>query len=61
MLLAAVSSVWREFNVTSKRSSFNLTNHFNPEATHWNTADPARGLFFGERHRRFTADFDVLF
>jgi hypothetical protein len=42
-------------------SSFNLTNHFNPEAIHWNTADPARGLFFGERHRRFTADFDVLF
>ena len=59
--------VWRDFKVTSKRSirlslsSFNLTNHFNPEATHWNTADPARGIFFGERHRRFTADFDVLF
>ena len=59
--------VWRDFKVTPKRSirlslsSFNLTNHFNPEATHWNTADPARGLFFGERHRRFTADFDVLF
>jgi hypothetical protein len=42
-------------------SGFNLTNHFNPEATHWNTGDPAYGLFFGERHRRFTADFDVLF
>jgi len=23
--------------------------------------DPAYGLFFGDRHRRFTADFDVIF
>lgn len=59
--------VWRDFKVSSKYSvrlsvsSFNLTNHFNPEATRWNTADPAYGLFFGARHRRFTADFDVLF
>ena len=42
-------------------SSFNLTNHFNPEAVHRNIADPAYGLFFGHRGRRFTADFDVLF
>jgi Carboxypeptidase regulatory-like domain len=42
-------------------SSFNLTNHFNPEAVHPNIADPAYGLFFGHRGRRFTADFDVLF
>jgi hypothetical protein len=42
-------------------SSFNLTNHFNPEAVHRNIADPAFGLFFGHRGRRFTADFDVLF
>ena len=28
---------------------------------HWNVDDPAAGIFFGERHRRFTADFDVLF
>ncbi len=42
-------------------SSFNLTNHFNPEALHSNTADPAFGYFFGHRGRRFTADFDVLF
>jgi hypothetical protein len=42
-------------------SSFNLTNHFNPEALHANVADPAFGFFFGHRGRRFTADFDVLF
>ena len=42
-------------------SDFNLTNHFNPEALHANAADPAYGTFFGQRGRRFTADFDVLF
>jgi len=42
-------------------SSFNLTNHFNPEAVHWNVDDPAFGYFFGHRGRRFTADFDVLY
>jgi hypothetical protein len=65
--LSADARVWRDFQVNPKYSirisisSFNLTNHFNPEAVHWNTADPAYGLFFGERHRRFTADFDVNF
>ena len=65
--VSADARVWRDFKVNPKYtlrfsvSSFNLTNHFNPEATHWNTADPAYGIFFGERHRRFTADFDVLF
>jgi hypothetical protein len=65
--LSADARVWRDFKVTDRYSvrlsvsGFNLTNHFNPEATHWNTADPAYGLFFGERHRRFTVDFDVLF
>jgi hypothetical protein len=39
----------------------NLTNHFNPEAFHNNIADPACGLCFGQRGRRFTADFDVIF
>jgi len=65
--LSADARFWRDFQVNSKYSvrlsisGFNLTNHFNPEAIHWNTADPAYGLFFGERHRRFTADFDVNF
>ena len=34
---------------------------FNPEAVHFNTAEPTHGYFFGHRGRRFTADFDVLF
>ena len=42
-------------------SGFNLTNHFNPEAVRSNIADPAFGYLFGQRGRRFTADFDVLF
>ncbi|SPE25187.1 hypothetical protein SBA3_1150005 [Candidatus Sulfopaludibacter sp. SbA3] len=42
-------------------SGYNLGNHFNPEAFHNNIADPAHGIFFGQRQRRFTFDFDVLF
>jgi hypothetical protein len=38
-----------------------LTSHFNPAAFPGNIADPAYGLFFGDRHRRFTPDFDVIF
>ncbi|MGO9241510.1 MAG: carboxypeptidase regulatory-like domain-containing protein [Bryobacteraceae bacterium] len=65
--LSADARVWRDFKVSPKYSlrfsisGFNLSNHFNPEAVHWNVDDPAAGLFFGERHRRFTADFDVIF
>jgi len=50
-----------KYSVRISVSDFNLTNHFNPEAIHNNIADPAYGLFFGQRGRRFTADFDVLF
>jgi hypothetical protein len=57
----------RDFKVNPKYSvrlslaTYNLTNHFNPDAFHANVADPAYGTFFGGRSRRFTADFDVLF
>lgn len=50
-----------KYSVRISVSSYNLTNHFNPEALHYNTADQAFGIFFGSRGRRFTADFDVLF
>jgi hypothetical protein len=50
-----------KYTVRFSVSSYNLTNHFNPEALHNNAADPAYGLFFGQRGRHFTADFDVLF
>ena len=42
-------------------SGFNLTNHWNPEAVRWNTADPQFGQTLGQRPRRFRADFDFLF
>jgi hypothetical protein len=50
-----------KYTIRPSISGFNLTNHFNPAAFHGNIADPAYGLFFGERHRRFTADLDVIF
>jgi hypothetical protein len=50
-----------KYTVRLSVSSYNLTNHFNPEAVHTNVADPAYGFFFGQRGRRFTADFDVIF
>jgi len=65
--LSVDSRVSRDFQVHPKYavrlavSAFNLTNHFNPEAVHFNVDDPAFGYFFGHRGRRFTLDFDVLF
>jgi hypothetical protein len=50
-----------KYSVRLSLSAFNLTNHSNPEAVHMNIADPAYGIFFGDRHRRFTVDFDFLF
>lgn len=50
-----------KYAVRLSLASFNLFNHFNPEAVHYNAADPAYGLFFGHRGRRFTVDFDILF
>lgn len=50
-----------KYAVRLSLASFNLTNHFNPEAVHYNIADPVYGFFFGHRGRRFTVDFDVLF
>lgn len=50
-----------KYSVRLSISTFNLTNHNNPEAVHANTTDPARGIFFGQRHRHYTFDFDFLF
>ena len=50
-----------KYAVRLSMASFNLANHFNPEAVHLNVDDPAYGYFFGHRGRRFTMDFDVLF
>ena len=50
-----------KYTIRFSVSAFNLTNHYNPEALHSNIADPAYGMFFGQRGRHFTADFDVIF
>lgn len=42
-------------------TGFNLTNHFNALAVHANEADPQYGVFFGNYHRRYRLDFDVVF
>ena len=65
--LSLDARLWKDLKVNPKYTvrlslaSYNLTNHFNPEALHSNIADPWYGTFFGSRGRRFTADFDVLF
>jgi hypothetical protein len=64
---SADARVMRDFKVTAKYSvrlsltGLNLTNHFNALAIHANTADPQYGVFFGNYHRRYRFDFDVLF
>jgi hypothetical protein len=42
-------------------SGFNLTDNFNPEGLHTDTADPGFGTYVGQHGRRYTADFDVIF
>jgi len=57
----------KDFKVNSKYSlrlsltGFNLTNHFNALAVHDNIADAQYGVFFGNWHRRYRFDFEVLF
>ena len=57
----------RDFKVSSKYTlrlsvtGFNLTNHFNALAIHNNIADPQYGVYFGNYHRRYRFDFEVLF
>ena len=41
-------------------NGFNLTNHFNPLGIHSNVADPNHGIAFGNYHRRYRFDFEVL-
>jgi hypothetical protein len=41
-------------------TGFNVTDHFNALAVHDNIADPQYGVFFGNYHRRFRFDFEIL-
>ena len=59
--LAKSLTVGKEHAAQISFSAFNVTNHWNPEAVRWNTADPQLGEFPGQRPRRFRLDFDLLF
>jgi hypothetical protein len=50
-----------KYSVRLSLTGFNLTNHFNALAVHDNIADPQYGIFFGNYHRRYRFDFEVLF
>lgn len=50
-----------KYSVRLSVTGFNLTNHFNPLLVHSNTADPQYDVFFGNYHRRYRFDFEVLF
>src|SRR5665213_1513227 len=64
---SADARLLRDFKVRSKYTvrlsvtGFNLTNHFNALAVHSNIDDPQYGVFFGNYHRRYRFDFEVLF
>jgi hypothetical protein len=65
--LSLDARVSKDFKVNAKYtvrlsvSTYNLTNHFNPDSVYSNTDAPLYGLFFGQHKRRFMADFDVFF
>jgi hypothetical protein len=67
IFFSADTRLSKDFKVSSKYglrlsvTGFNLTNHFNALAVHDNTADPQYGVFFGNWHRRYRFDFEVLF
>lgn len=52
---------WRKYRLRISLSSYNLTNHFNPDTVRSNTADSLFGEFLGNHDRRFRLDLDVLF
>jgi hypothetical protein len=50
-----------KYTVRLSVTGFNLSNHFNALEVHSNITDPAYGVFFGNYHRRYRFDFEVLF
>ncbi len=51
----------KQYNVRLSVTGYNLTNHFNALAIHSNVDDPQYGIFFGNYHRRYRFDFELLF
>ena len=64
---SADARIIRDFKVNPKYTvrlsltTFNMTNHFNALAIHSNIDDPQYGVFFGNYHRRYRGDFEVVF
>jgi hypothetical protein len=64
---SADTRIMRDFKVNPKYTvrlsltAFNITNHFNALAVHSNIADPQYGIFFGNYHRRYRGDFEIVF
>jgi hypothetical protein len=50
-----------KYTVRLSLTTFNITNHFNALAVHSNIADPRYGIFFGNYHRRYRGDFEIIF
>ncbi len=50
-----------KYTVRLSLTGLNFTNHFNALAVHANTSDPQYGIFFGDYHRRYRGDFDIIF
>lgn len=59
--MSRIFKVNAKYSVRLSVTGFNLTNHFNPLLVHSNTDDPQYGVFFGNWHRRYRFDFEVLF
>lgn len=63
--LSADARLIRDFKVKKYAlrlsiTGLNLTNHFNPLAIHSNIDDPQYGVSFGNYHRRYRFDFEVI-
>jgi hypothetical protein len=64
---SADARIARNFKINAKYTvrlsltTTNISNHFNALAVHDNIADPEYGTFFGNYHRRYRGDFEVLF
>ena len=65
--LSVDARLMRDFRVSKSHvvrlsvTGFNLTNHFNALAIHNNVADPQYGVFFGNYHRHYRFDFDIVY
>ena len=65
--LSVDARLMRDFKVSKSHvirlsvTGYNLTNHFNALAVHDNVDDPQYGTFFGNYHRHYRFDFDIVY